>query len=289
MTMATTEFTTASPSEVTPAQIASLQNAPYPDDAIASSFVYAQPAHPQSSPPASFKPRQLKIGYLPQAHESVPFLRMSGKWLAQAGFEIGSDVRITVASQRLVIEAKPPECKSKNQIRNERRAALKNVADHDHRTIASIVSPTFADVQRVHEAASNQHRSAHPCQNSTAASSPAPSERASSRTNSKALEARLARGTWPERLRATLEPALGDLLFKERSRLNLLPVSIAKHAQVNESSYRALDRGDRQPNLSTFIAIAWTLDQDPRELFDKLLLQMGFPSGTRPVISPLHR
>ena len=58
---------------------------------------------------------------------------------------------------------------------------------------------------------------------------------------------------------------------------------------MSEASYRAFDRGERQPNLATFIAIAWTLDQDPRELFDRVLLQMGFPPGTRPVISASSR
>ena len=34
----------------------------------------------------------------------VPFLRLSGKWLEAAGFEIGSKVRVQVEGDRLVVE-----------------------------------------------------------------------------------------------------------------------------------------------------------------------------------------
>jgi hypothetical protein len=94
------------------------------------------------------------------------------------------------------------------------------------------------------------------------------------------------RGEWPDRIGAALEPALGDALVAESSRLRLDPENIASLAGVSWYRYRAFARGDNQPNLSTFVAIAWVLDQDPRELLDKLLLQMGLPPGTRPVIPP---
>ena len=88
---------------------------------------------------------------------------------------------------------------------------------------------------------------------------------------------------------STLQSALGDVLYRVRSRLNAHPATIASRAQMSEASYRAFDRGERQPNLATFIAITWALDLDPRELFDRVLLQMGYPRGTRSVISASAR
>ena len=37
-------------------------------------------------------------------YQPVPFLRLSGKWLEAAGFEIGSKVRVVVEGDRLVVE-----------------------------------------------------------------------------------------------------------------------------------------------------------------------------------------
>jgi hypothetical protein len=42
-----------------------------------------------------------------QTLDDVPFLRLAGRWLAQAGFQIGSSVCVKVDSGRLVIEAVP--------------------------------------------------------------------------------------------------------------------------------------------------------------------------------------
>jgi hypothetical protein len=38
---------------------------------------------------------------------SAPFLRLKGRWLDEAGFPIGSKVRVEVSHGRLVIEALP--------------------------------------------------------------------------------------------------------------------------------------------------------------------------------------
>lgn len=66
---------------------------------------------PRRQRQVNFKPRQLKVGYHSNtgSGEPVPFLRMSGLWLADAGFEIDTNIRVTVESQRLVIEVAPPE------------------------------------------------------------------------------------------------------------------------------------------------------------------------------------
>jgi toxic protein SymE len=39
----------------------------------------------------------------------MPFLRLQGRWLAQAGFAIGSQVRVEVTAGRLVLEVIEPE------------------------------------------------------------------------------------------------------------------------------------------------------------------------------------
>lgn len=45
----------------------------------------------------------------------MPFLRLQGRWLDQAGFAIGADVRVEVAAGRLVLEviAAAPETKKR--------------------------------------------------------------------------------------------------------------------------------------------------------------------------------
>jgi toxic protein SymE len=67
----------------------------------------------RSSSPSAPKPRHLTIGY--HKHDqrqdgrrvstrTVPFLRMSGDWLQQAGFAVGARVRLQVDRGRIVIE-----------------------------------------------------------------------------------------------------------------------------------------------------------------------------------------
>lgn len=213
--------------------------------------------------PPQFKPRHLTVSDISLTHESAPYIRLRGKWLAQAGFNVGDSIRVTVEPQRLVIEPKAPEINSKSQIQAERRAALRETALHE---LAAAVAahPAPASVQAVGDAPVQvPHR------------------------NIRCLSE--IHGEWPDRIGAALEPALGDVLVAEGSRLNLHPEHTAALAGVSGYRYRAFARGEKQPNLSTFVAIAWVLDQDPRELFDKLLLQMGLPSGTRPIISPRRR
>src|SRR6185437_10043462 len=167
MTMATRESTTAASTEAIPAQAGSLQNPPPADIAPAAAFADAPPPHPESSPTGAFKPRQLKISYLPLTRESVPFLRLSGKWLAQAGFQIGPPVRIAVGAQRLLIETKAPDSKSRRQILNERRAALTEAA-HDPAPQIPTVLQTFGAVERKHSAVCSNLRPARSCEERSA-------------------------------------------------------------------------------------------------------------------------
>lgn len=39
----------------------------------------------------------------------MPFLRLRGRWLDQAGFAIGANVRVEVSSGRLVLEVLEPD------------------------------------------------------------------------------------------------------------------------------------------------------------------------------------
>ncbi len=54
----------------------------------------------------STKPRRLKVGYKPLKSPGVevPFLPLRGRWLRDAGFEIGRNVKIEVSKGRLTIE-----------------------------------------------------------------------------------------------------------------------------------------------------------------------------------------
>jgi hypothetical protein len=81
------------------------------------------PASTETSPPTKFRERRLTVGdYSPDpgtwptdgprdglgtATPAAPFLRLKGRWLDEAGFSIGSKVRVDVAPGRLVIETVP--------------------------------------------------------------------------------------------------------------------------------------------------------------------------------------
>jgi len=47
--------------------------------------------------------RAYKVGCLTRESKDVPMLRLSGKWLALAGFEIGKHIQIDVQQGRLTI------------------------------------------------------------------------------------------------------------------------------------------------------------------------------------------
>jgi toxic protein SymE len=59
-----------------------------------------------AAPNASARPRTLKVGYKPLKSPGVevPFLPLRGRWLQEAGFEIGRSVKVEVSEGRLTIE-----------------------------------------------------------------------------------------------------------------------------------------------------------------------------------------
>ena len=48
--------------------------------------------------------RQLTVSYLYQLNCAVPFIRLCGKWLEEAGFSIEDKVNVTVRDNLLMIE-----------------------------------------------------------------------------------------------------------------------------------------------------------------------------------------
>ena len=52
------------------------------------------------------KSRRLKVSYAStdKPRVNVPYLRLRGRWLKDAGFDIGRNVRIEVSEKRLMIE-----------------------------------------------------------------------------------------------------------------------------------------------------------------------------------------
>jgi len=52
------------------------------------------------------KPRRLTVGYKPLKSPGVevPYLGLRGRWLREAGFEIGRSVSVEVSEGRLTIE-----------------------------------------------------------------------------------------------------------------------------------------------------------------------------------------
>ena len=50
--------------------------------------------------------RQLSVSYMYQSGKfEVPFIRLCGKWLEDAGFSVDNKVRVTVKDNLLILEA----------------------------------------------------------------------------------------------------------------------------------------------------------------------------------------
>lgn len=46
-----------------------------------------------------------KISYLKSTSKPVPYIRLMGEWLSLFGFNIGSDYKMTVEKNRIILEA----------------------------------------------------------------------------------------------------------------------------------------------------------------------------------------
>ena len=57
------------------------------------------------SPPLKPYARQVTVSYMYQSGKfSVPFIRLCGKWLEDAGFSVDNKVKITVKDNLLILE-----------------------------------------------------------------------------------------------------------------------------------------------------------------------------------------
>jgi DNA-binding XRE family transcriptional regulator len=179
---------------------------------------------------------------------------MSGKWLERAGFSIGARIKVKVTRGRLIVDVEP--------------AADKVPAQKSYSYLSDVDIP---QVFYCHDDPSPE---------------PVP-QSAPTRVNTLnpgvKHKAAGARAGWHERIRTALPRQLGSLLQNERARRDLDRGEIAVHAGVNRPHYGAIEQGSQQPNLSTFISLAWAFNEEPRDLFDRLLEQLGFSSGTRPL------
>ena len=81
-----------------------------------------------------------------------------------------------------------------------------------------------------------------------------------------------------------VERAFGEVMLAECKGRNLPTWTVASRADFAQSTLKSFTRGKRQPKLAAFIALAWALHMEPRELFDKLLTAMRLPPGKRPVL-----
>lgn len=97
--MAIDDFTTASPPGAE-ALLPSIPLTPLSADLrhLTVGYVLSERSHR----PAAGKPLVFKGGHPP---ERPPLLRVQGRWLHQAGFPIGTKVRVLVSPKRLIIEA----------------------------------------------------------------------------------------------------------------------------------------------------------------------------------------
>jgi len=55
------------------------------------------------------KGKTLKVVSFPQGEESVPSIRVAGKWLARFGFNLGNEVVLTAADGHILITRKESE------------------------------------------------------------------------------------------------------------------------------------------------------------------------------------
>lgn len=56
-----------------------------------------------------------KVYYLPGAKEEVPYIKLTGKWLQELGFNVGDTIQI-VKGKDIIILMKPNEEELKQQI-----------------------------------------------------------------------------------------------------------------------------------------------------------------------------
>jgi hypothetical protein len=75
---------------------------------------------------------------------------------------------------------------------------------------------------------------------------------------------------------------IDKLLPMERRRERVSRSALSVRADVSSERIRVFEEGGGLPSIPVFIALAWSLNLDPRELLDRMLRHMNYPEGTRP-------
>jgi hypothetical protein len=73
-----------------------------------------------------FGSRRISRRMMPEA--IVPYLRMSGRWLAENGFAIGSHVQVLVENGRVTLVSAAAEASRPVALANDGRAAMRSTA-----------------------------------------------------------------------------------------------------------------------------------------------------------------
>jgi hypothetical protein len=87
---------------------------------------------------------------------------------------------------------------------------------------------------------------------------------------------------WYRSIDSAAVNALRELLPIERRRECISRSALSVRADVSSERIRAFEEGGGLPSIPVFIALAWSLNLDPRELLDRMLIRMNCPEGTRP-------
>ena len=73
--------------------------------------------------------------------------------------------------------------------------------------------------------------------------------------------------------------ALGAALAAQRQSVELSQRAVAERASMSTARLRAIEKGRSQPTMSVFLSLCEAMGVDPRELFNRALLIMGYPVG----------
>ena len=92
---------------------------------------------------------------------------------------------------------------------------------------------------------------------------------------------------WYRSIDSAAAKALRELLPIERRRERISRSALAVRADVRSERIRVFEEGGGLPSIPVFIALAWSLDLDPRELLDRMLRRMSCAETSRP--SLCHR
>jgi DNA-binding XRE family transcriptional regulator len=89
----------------------------------------------------------------------------------------------------------------------------------------------------------------------------------------------------PDTNTPVVSSTLDAFLAAQRQSVELTQPFVAQKASISTAHLRAIEKGARQPTISTFLSICEAIEIDPRDLFNRALERMGYPVGFIPVRS----